>query len=200
MALCNVLPSYCPSSTPDNSISRVFISYAHKDGAKLAAQLKEDFLLETGFDTWLDNTKRLTGSDLWPNAIEKAIDDADIVIALLSHASDCVRSLPREQLRPLRKGKCLIPPKVGADCDLPIYLEARQWLDCSRSKTNNNNRLKLMEAIEVVGSGDGRELRIVERHSGSVNSVVFSGQMLRFRKQHRVNRWLGRGADLLSHP
>jgi hypothetical protein len=85
---CNVLPSYCPSSTPDNSISRVFISYAHKDGAKLAAQLKEDFLLETGFDTWLDNTKRLTGSDLWPNAIEKAIDDADIVIALLSHASD----------------------------------------------------------------------------------------------------------------
>jgi hypothetical protein len=50
-----------------------------------------------------------------------------------------------------------------------------------------------MEAIEVVGFGHVRELRIVERHSGSVNSVVFSGQMLRFREQHGVNRWLGRG-------
>jgi hypothetical protein len=90
----------------------------------------------------------LTGGDLWSNAIEKAIDDADIVIALLSHASYVSEVCRGEQLRSLRKGKCVIPLKVQADCDLPIYLEARQWLDFSRSKTYNNDRLKLMEAIE----------------------------------------------------
>jgi hypothetical protein len=42
--------------------SRVFISYAHKDGAPLGQRLRAD-LKGKGFDTWLD-TQRLTGGDI----------------------------------------------------------------------------------------------------------------------------------------
>jgi hypothetical protein len=38
---------------------RVFISYARKDGAKLAQRLKKD-LQAKGFDAWLD-TNRISG-------------------------------------------------------------------------------------------------------------------------------------------
>src|SRR5271170_102345 len=102
--------------------SRVFISYAHKDGATLAKRLRAD-LTQTGFTAWLD-TQRLTGGDLWSNEIEGAIDNADIVIALLSDDSYVSEVCRGEQLRSLRKGKCVIPLKVQKDCDVPVYLEA----------------------------------------------------------------------------
>jgi TIR domain-containing protein len=81
---------------------RVFISYAHKDGAKLAQRLQED--LVTQFDVWLD-IQRLTAGDIWSREIEDAIDSATVVVALLSagsYLSDICRAeqhIPRTTLR-----------------------------------------------------------------------------------------------------
>ena len=132
-----------PTST---AACRVFISYAHKDGTALANRLQAD-LTKTGFTAWLD-TQRLLGGDIWSREIEQAIDDVEIVIALLSHGSYISEVCRGEQLRSLRKAKCVIPLKVQADCDIPIYLEAKQWLDFSTPKSYDQDRLKLIAAME----------------------------------------------------
>ena len=89
---------------------RVFISYAHKDGSMLASRLRRD-LAEKGYVVWLD-LARLGAGSLWSRKIEKEIDEADVVLALLStgsHESDVCRG---EQLRSLRRHKCVIPPRT----------------------------------------------------------------------------------------
>ncbi|MGO9273480.1 MAG: toll/interleukin-1 receptor domain-containing protein [Terriglobia bacterium] len=82
---------------------RVFISYARQDAAQLAQRLQRDLSVQ-GFDAWLD-TRRLAGGATWTVEIERAIDVAQMVLALMtpgSHVSEICRA---EQLRSLRKGK-----------------------------------------------------------------------------------------------
>ena len=116
---------------PPSAQPRVFLSYAHKDGATLAQQLHAD--LTKTFDTWLD-TQRLTAGDIWSREIEDAIDRATVVVALLSAGSYLSDICRAEQQRALEKGKCVIPVRVQSDCDTPIYLQTRQWLDFSNPK------------------------------------------------------------------
>jgi hypothetical protein len=56
---------------PPSEPSRVFISYARKDGAALAQRLHQD-LTDEGFVVWLD-VQRLTGGDIWRQEIAEAI-------------------------------------------------------------------------------------------------------------------------------
>src|ERR1035437_9290823 len=86
---------------------RIFVSYARKDGAELALRLQKD-LTAAGYDVWLD-TKRIRGGESWTVEIEAAIDRADVVLALLTPGSYVSAICRCEQLRSLRKGKCVIP-------------------------------------------------------------------------------------------
>lgn len=56
---------------------RIFISYAHKDGANLALRVHAD-LTNKGFDVWLDRS-RLRAGAVW----SREVDTCEIVIALL---------------------------------------------------------------------------------------------------------------------
>src|ERR1035437_1582374 len=105
--------------------TRIFVSYARKDGAALALRLQRD-LTAAGYDVWLD-TQRIAGGESWTVEIEEAIDRAQVVLALLtpgSYASEICRA---EQLRSLRKGKCVIPLLAVAGSDIPLYLEGKNY-------------------------------------------------------------------------
>src|SRR6266851_4584757 len=107
--------------------SRIFISYARKDGATLAQRLQSD-LTKQGFDAWLD-IRRLRGGGTWTKEIEVALDQAKYVLVLLTHGSYVSEICRSEQLRALRKGTCVIPVKGQADTDIPLYLEAKNHRD-----------------------------------------------------------------------
>ena len=92
---------------PPSEPSRVFISYARKDGAALAQRLQSD-LEKEGFDAWLD-TRRIAGGAVWTTDIEVALDKASYVLALLTQGSYVSEICRSEQLRALRKGTCVIP-------------------------------------------------------------------------------------------
>ena len=109
--------------------TRLFISYAHRDGGGLAARLLSD-LQTLGFDVWLDRL-RLKGGDLWTNEIEDALDRAQVVLALLSAGSFTSDTCRAEQGWSLDTGKCVIPVRVQSDCRVPIRLYTRQWIDFS---------------------------------------------------------------------
>jgi len=103
----------------------IFISYARRDGSELALRLQKD-LTAAGFDAWLD-TERLHGGESWTVEIEQAIDRAEVVLALLTPGSYTSEICRAEQLRSLRKGKCVIPLLAAPGSDIPLYLEPKNW-------------------------------------------------------------------------
>src|SRR6266436_4798463 len=143
-------PSLVVLVTKVSANVRVFISYAHKDGNTLASQLRSD-LAEKGYVVWLDVTRLGGGSD-WSREIEREIDEADVVLALLSTGSlesDVCRG---EQLRSLRRHKCVIPVLVHDKADRPVYLEARQYRDFAVSALYNQRLEELIQDIETRSS------------------------------------------------
>jgi hypothetical protein len=106
---------------------RIFISYAHADGTGLSQQLVRD-LAARGFKPWLDK-HRLHGGAVWTKEIENAIDQAEVVLALLTRGSYLSEICRAEQLRSLRKEKCVIPLLAQTGADVPLHLEARQYLN-----------------------------------------------------------------------
>src|ERR1700686_2388728 len=92
---------------PAPNPTKVFVSYAHGDGAELAQHLVRD-LAAGGLEPWLD-TQRLYGGAIWTREIEDALDGAEVVLALLTRGSYTSEICRAEQLRGLRKGKCVIP-------------------------------------------------------------------------------------------
>ncbi len=99
--------------------SRIFISYARKDGTELAQSLQSD-LQKRGYDAWLDK-QRIEGGESWTNTIEQAIDEADYLLALMTPGSYASAICRAEQLRSLRKGKCVIPLLARSGSDIPLH-------------------------------------------------------------------------------
>lgn len=82
---------------PAPNPTRLFISYAHADGAELAQHLQRD-LTARGMEPWLD-TQRLYGGAIWTTEIEQALDEAEVVLALLTRGSYLSEICRAEQLR-----------------------------------------------------------------------------------------------------
>ena len=105
----------------------MFISYARKDGAALAQRLQKD-PTEQGFDAWLD-TQRIAGGATWTTDIEHALDEAELVLALMTSGSYVSEICRAEQMRAMRKQKCVIPLMAQPVADVPLHLEAKNYRD-----------------------------------------------------------------------
>jgi TIR domain len=110
---------------PTSAQCRIFISYAHRDGAGLAKRLQQD-LTSSGFNTWLD-TERLVGGAVWSAHIEQELDARQVTLALLTRASYESEICSAEQLRAVDKGNRVIPVLGTTNADRPLYLYARQY-------------------------------------------------------------------------
>jgi len=110
----------------------IFISYAHADGALLSQQLESD-LKARGRNVWFDRT-RLTAGGAWSLEIERGLDVSDVVLAIVSRASYASDMCRGEQLRALRKGKRVFPILAQEDADIPVYLEAKQYISFADSQ------------------------------------------------------------------
>jgi len=106
---------------------RIFISYSRKDGSVLAQRLRSD-LAKQGFNAWLD-TQRIAGGASWTKKIEAALDETEYILALMTSGSYVSEICRAEQLRGLRKGKCVIPLKAQRDADVPLHLEGENYRD-----------------------------------------------------------------------
>jgi WD40 repeat protein len=139
---------------------RIFISYAHRDGKDLALRLKQS-LKATGLDAWLDS-QRLRGGSSWTTEIETALDASDVVLALLtpgSYVSDICRA---EQLRSLRKGKCVIPVLGLKNADIPLHLETKNYRDFTASSDYED---RLEQLLGDISAGDGIKISEIYRET-----------------------------------
>lgn len=104
-----------------NQALKIFISYGRKDARGLAVRLRDD-IMRVGYSVWLDMEEIPGGVD-WAERIEQAIEEADVVLALMSHAAYASKWCRAEQLRAIRKGKRIIPLLVQPDAERPLHLE-----------------------------------------------------------------------------
>src|SRR4051812_20296322 len=108
---------------------RIFISYAHRDGSELAAQLYAD-LSALKFEVWMDQ-QRLNGGDRWTAEVEAALDGSDVVLALLSDGSFTSDTCRAEQGWALDTRKLVVPIRVQAASRVQLRLYNLQYLDFS---------------------------------------------------------------------
>ena len=127
--------------------TKIFISYAHRDGAGLARRLQRS-LEDEGFAAWLDK-QRLQGGATWTTEIEQAIDKSRVLLALMSPGAYVSEICRAEQLRSLRKGKRLIPLLAKLGSDIPLHLEAKQYRDFSGSEPYGAQFKLLLEDIRL---------------------------------------------------
>jgi len=136
------------TTVPNAQLARVFMSYSRRDGMELATRIRLD-LIKKGLGVWLDAAD-LGGGDSWTAAIEEAIDASDVVIAVLtpgSHRSEVCRA---EQLRALRRSKCLIPVLGCPGGEIPLHLEARQYRDFSDASHYDVRFAELLQDISQL--------------------------------------------------
>lgn len=109
-------------------MTKIFISYARKDGNEMAEHLLER-LTGCGFDVWKDSEGIAVG-DNFPGAISRALDEADEFIILVSPAalrSDWVDS----EINMAMAKQCRILPVVlqgVANKDIPLMVRTRNYV------------------------------------------------------------------------
>lgn len=106
---------------------RIFISYSHHDHKHKETLLKHlGALINTDqIDAWSDD--RILAGDEWDPAIKKALDEADIIVLLISHnflgSVYCIRTELTEAINRHEAGSARVVPIILSQClwrPLPI--------------------------------------------------------------------------------
>ena len=110
---------------------RVFISYSRKDGTAAAQRLSE-LLQEAGCEVWLD-TANIRGGASWSKEIEAALNDCDVLVAVLTPASYVSEICRAEQIWALDEGKLVIPVLAVAGAPRAHSFEEQELAQVSRA-------------------------------------------------------------------
>ena len=108
----------------------IFISYSHQD---------KDFtnnlalnLVRAKHNIWIDTWEINAGESLI-DKIQNAIDDADAILVILSKHSTtsewCKKELNSGLVRELEEKKVLLIPCVVDDCNIPLFLKEKLYID-----------------------------------------------------------------------
>lgn len=181
-------------------MTKIFISYAREDARDIALKLRDD-LKAAGHDVWLDSSEIAAGSS-WSREIEIAIEDCEMMLALLSTASYVSEICRGEQLRGLRKGKRVVPILLDPDADRPLHLEHLNYLDFTNAGYYIEHLADLLHFIEtgempaslVDMGGDMKPIFPPREKTGTMPVVSVTGQK---RDARAFRRYI---ADLRQEP
>jgi AbiTii/TIR domain len=97
--------------------TRVFISYAWQNRALLAQRVYDE--LKQGCDPWKDE-RRMRAGATWTREVAGALDQGQVVVALVSPGSNASEVCGWGSLRALRKNKHVISVLALTETDLPL--------------------------------------------------------------------------------
>jgi WD40 repeat protein len=127
---------------------RIFISYARKDGAETAQTLRTT-LEAANHTVWLD-TDRIHGGASWSKAIESALNNCDVLLAILTPAAYLSEICRAEQIWALDEGKLVIPVLATNDAkSIPLYLKALNYRRFPEHQSDLLNDLTTEPATET---------------------------------------------------
>lgn len=132
---------------------KVFLFYASQDRPAVE-ELYNAFKSQDWIDPWLDRTRILPGQD-WRTVIEKAVEEADVVIACLSTQSVNKEGFVQHELRYAttiadekpEETIFLIPVRLDS-CQIPRWLRHLQWNDYFGAEKKNAYS-NLLDALKL---------------------------------------------------
>src|SRR5258706_1289619 len=95
-ALITLIGSQKQSPKASKSKGRVFLSYASEDEERVGLLYKR--LQAEGFEPWMD-VERLTAGENWISAIDRAIENSDFLVALISKNSLDKRGFMQKEMK-----------------------------------------------------------------------------------------------------
>lgn len=132
---------------------KVFLSYASQDKPSVR-ELSRRLVGEGWIETWQDEKNLLPGQD-WRVKIEEAVEEADVVIIVLSQNSVTKEGHVQKELRYAREIALekpedtifLIPLRLD-ECDVPRGLRFYQWVDYFGER-KNDGYASLVESLQL---------------------------------------------------
>lgn len=170
--------------TISNRQLNVFLSYATED-ENFAKTLYEG-LIRYNLDVWFDKEKLFPGQ-LWDEVVRQALNNADIVIVLLSKHTVSKEGYIQKEIR-LALDKVdekpdgtvyLIPVKIGKS-PIPSRLSTIQYVDIKEE----NGFLKLMESIRIRAKSLGIEVRL-RRKNELINYRIIENNIAAYEELKR---------------
>lgn len=107
------------------SVGHIFISHSTRDNT--FTRFLADSLTLVGFDVWVDFDDIVSG-DRWVQTIQKAVEDCESIIVVMSRAARDSEWVEREALLAMDLGKRLYIAQIE-DMPLPLHLLNRQFTD-----------------------------------------------------------------------
>ncbi len=138
----------------------VFLSYAHQD-KDVARQIKQAFS-EAGISAWTAHDD-IPAGDSWVPAIQKALQEADVMIVIFSEDSLRSTSMAAEWGYFIRQNKFIVPVRVN-NIRMPYQLARYTFIDATQDVES-----ALPELIQTVQHilahpGESRKIRPAKRH------------------------------------
>lgn len=137
---------------------KVFLSHSSTD-KDLARRLALD-LRAANVDVWLDQWEIGIGDD-FAQSIEKGLDEAELVVVLLTRASVASEWVDREWRRKVedeaRTRRVAVVPVRGEPCEIPDFLAQRSHADVSGGSYPLGFR-RLLEILRHYSDEDGIEV------------------------------------------
>lgn len=129
----------------------IFFSYSRKD-SDFALELGKK-LREVGANIWLDQLDISPGTN-WDNSIQKALENSDTLLVILSKTSVISKNVNDEYSYALEEGKRVVPVLLE-DCDIPFRLKRLQYADFS---VNPSNGIKTL--IETLNLNSNTSIKL----------------------------------------
>lgn len=107
--------------------TKIFVSYSRKNN-DFVERLHTDLIAE-GFDMWLDQKKIQPGQD-WAEAIQQALQECELLLAILSPESVASREVQAEWNEFISEKKNIIPI-LFRPCKVPYRIRLFNWIDFS---------------------------------------------------------------------
>ena len=141
----------------------IFISYNHTD--KEIAQSLAMNLVQAKKNVWIDKWE-LNAGDSLIERIEGALGDADAILVLLSERSTksewCRKELRSGLLRELEEKSVLVIPVVLDDCEIPLFLREKLWIDLRGDK--DEQLALLLRSLERISNPSQARFDTPEYH------------------------------------
>lgn len=163
---------------------RVFLCHAKED-KPIVRELYRQLSAEGWMDVWLDEIKLLPGQE-WDIEIEKAVEQADVVIVCLSNKSIDKEGYVQKELRFVlniadekTEGTIFIVPLRLDDCIVPKRIRTLQYLDYFPLEQKSRAYQRLLASLRAktntpinIPASDGKSFELMALDIIKETSVV----------------------------
>ncbi len=169
-------------------MSHIFISYSKKNREYTQSVVK--YLLEYGYDVWIDNDKIEYGANWW-EAIVDGINQSAAVIVIMTPESKASEWVVREVFLAIEYKKPIFPLlKHGENWELFV---ATQYVDVSDGRLPNSDLLKRISEYITPNNQIGNRIDIIPtigaRSETTEHSIAVPELLEEFYKAHKSGKW-----------